>query len=128
MSKNTGWRAEDWMGLWIAVVIGGGIFLFWHLTVAPVAMVGVCANTHAPQVCAPRHWMLMGAWLGVFGWAALLLGLAAFFRASRPLAAAAVGVGIAAVVNYNGTQGIIGAALGLIAWLSAVTGRTATKA
>lgn len=125
MGKNTGWRAEDWMGLLIAAAIGGGMFLFWRLTVTPVAMVGICASAHAPAVCVPRHWMLMSAWFGIFGWAALLLGLVAFFRASRLLAAAAVGVGIAAVVNYNGTQGIIGAALGLIAWLSAITGRTA---
>jgi uncharacterized BrkB/YihY/UPF0761 family membrane protein len=39
------------------------------------------------------------------------------------LAALGIGVGIAAVVNYNATTGIIGAALGLIAWISVVTGR-----
>jgi flagellar motor component MotA len=27
------------------------------------------------------------------------------------------------VVNYNATQGIIGAALGLVAWLSVLSGR-----
>jgi hypothetical protein len=122
MSKS-GWVAEDWMGLWIAAMIGGGAFLFWQLTVTPVAMVGICAADHAPAICVPRHLMLKGAWLGVYGWAALLLGLYAFFRVNRIVAALAVGVGIAAVVNYNGTQGIIGAALGLIAWLSAITGR-----
>ena len=38
----------------------------------------------------------------------------------------ALGVGIAAVVNYNGTYGILGAALGLFAWLGLLTGRHAT--
>jgi hypothetical protein len=38
-------------------------------------------------------------------------------------AALAVGVGIAAVVNYNGTTGILGAALGLFAWMGVNTGR-----
>jgi hypothetical protein len=35
----------------------------------------------------------------------------------------AVAVGIAAVVNYNATTGIIGAALGLVAWIGLNTGR-----
>jgi len=84
----------------------------------------MCAAANAPAICAPRHLVLQGAYLGLFGWAALLLGLAAFFRAGRFWGAVALGLGIAAVVNYNGTQGIIGGAFGIIAWLSAITGRT----
>jgi hypothetical protein len=125
MSKTTGWRAEDWMGAWAVAVIGGGAFAFRLLAIAPLYTVGMCAGANAPAICVPRHLVLQGAYLGLFGWAALLLGLYAFFRAGRFWGAVALGLGIAAVVNYNGTQGIIGGAFGLIAWLSAVTGRVA---
>jgi hypothetical protein len=126
MSKTAGWQAEDFFGLWAVAMIGGGAALFRLLTIKPVAMVGICAAANAPAICTPRHLVLMGGYLGLFGWAALLLGLYAFFRASRFWGAVALGLGIAAVVNYNGTQGIIGATFGLIAWASALTGRTAT--
>jgi hypothetical protein len=123
MSKTIRWTADDFYGLWAVALLGGGAFLFRLLTIKPVATVGMCASAHAPAICVPRHLVLMGGYLGLFGWAALLLGLYAFFRPSRLLGAVALGLGIAAVVNYNGTQGIIGAALGLIAWLSVITGR-----
>lgn len=123
MSKTTGWTAEDWMGGWAVAVIGGGMFAFRALAIAPRATVGLCAAANAPAICVPRHLVLQGQYFGTFGWAALALGLWAFFGARRLPAMAALGVGIAAVVNYNGTQGIIGAALGLIAWLSLISGR-----
>lgn len=126
MSKTAGWSAEDWMGAWAVAMIGGGAFAFRWFAIKPIATVGMCAAANAPSICTPRHWVLVGAYMGVFGWAALALGLLAFFRGSRMLGAVALGLGIAAVVNYDGTQGIIGAALGLIAWLSAITGRTRT--
>ena len=123
MSKTAGWQPEDFFGLWAVAMLGGGAYAFRLLTIKPVEMVGLCAATHAPAICTPRHLVLMGGYLGLFGWAALLLGLYAFFRAGRFWGAVALGLGIAAVVNYNGTQGIIGATFGLIAWLSAITGR-----
>jgi hypothetical protein len=128
MSKTAGWRAEDFFGLWAVAMIGGGAYLFRLLTIKPVAMVGICAAANAPAICTPRHLVLMGGYLGLFGWAAVLLGLYAFFRAGRFAGAVALGLGIAAVVNYDGTFGIIGGAIGLTAWLSAITGRTATTA
>lgn len=123
MSKTAGWQAEDFFGLWAVAMLGGGAYWFRLFTIKPVEMVGLCASSTAPAICVPRHLVLMGGYLGLFGWVALLLGLLAFFRGGRFLGAVALGLGIAAVVNYNGTQGIIGAAFGLIAWLSAITGR-----
>jgi hypothetical protein len=125
MAKTTGWTAEDWMGAWAVAMLGGGASAFRALAIDPLYTVGMCAAANAPAICAPRHLMLVGAYLGVFGWAALALGLLAFFRNGRFLGAVAIGIGIAAVVNYDGTRGIIGATFGLIAWLSAITGRTA---
>jgi len=125
MTKTAGWRAEDFMGAWAVAMIGGGAYAFRVFAIKPIATVGICAAANAPEICVPRHLVLQGAYLGLFGWAALALGLFAFVRCGRLLGAVALGLGIAAVVNYNGTQGIIGAAFGLIAWLSAITGRTA---
>ncbi|WP_297494024.1 hypothetical protein [Acidocella sp.] len=125
MSKTAGWTAEDFMGLWAVIIIGGGAFAFRELAIVPRATVGMCAVANAPAICVPREMVLKGQYYGLFGWAALALGLAAFFRAGRFGGAVALGLGVAAVVNYNGTQGILGASLGLIVWLSAMTGRAA---
>jgi hypothetical protein len=127
MSKNLRWTAEDWMGLWAVAVIGGGMFAFRQLAIVPRATVGLCAAAHAPAICAPRAAVLWLQYEQAFGWAALALGLAAFISGRRIPAVLGIGVGIAAVVNYNATTGIIGAALGLIAWISLATGRYQTQ-
>ncbi len=117
------WKAQDWAGVALAALVGGGAFAFRALAIVPRATVGICAAASAPAYCVPRGWVLHWQYLGAFGWAALAAGLLAFFWGKRLIGALAVGLGIAAVVNYNGTQGIIGAALGLAAWLSLLTNR-----
>ena len=116
-------KPQDWAGLALAVLVGGGAFAFRLLAIVPRATVGTCAAASPPGWCVPRSWDLIGQYLGSFGWAALAAGLLAFFWGRRWVAGLAIGLGIAAVVNYNGTQGIIGAALGLAAWLSLLSGR-----
>jgi hypothetical protein len=128
MSKSFRWSAEDWMGLWMVAILGGGAFAFRLLAIAPRATVGMCAAANAPAICVPRHAVLTLQYYQGFGWAALVLGLAAFFLGKRTLAVLALGIGIAAVVNYNPTTGIIGAAFGLITWLGLATGRYAGRA
>ena len=123
MSKSFRWSAEDWMGLWMVVMIGGGMFAFRQLAIVPRATVGMCAVANAPAICTPRAWVLNIQHYQLWGWAALALGLAAFIAGKRLPAALALGLGIAAAVNYNATTGIIGAALGLIAWAGLSTGR-----
>ena len=114
---------QDCAGIALAALIGGGAFAFRELAIVPRATVGICAASSAPGWCVPRGWVLSGQYYGVFGWAALAAGLAAFFWGKRAVAGLAIGLGVAAVVNYNGTQGIIGAALGVAAWLSLLTNR-----
>ena len=128
MSKSFRWSAADWMGLWMVVILGGGAFAFRLLAIAPRATVGMCAAANAPAICVPRQAVLTLQYYQGFGWAALALGLAAFFLGRRAPAALALGIGIAAVVNYNATTGIIGAAFGLVTWLSLATGRYAGRA
>ena len=119
---------RDLIGALLAALTGGGAFAFRQLAIVPRATVGICASSPRPDYCIPREWVLHWQYLGSFGWSALALGVLAFFLGSRVLAGLAVGLGIAAVVNYNGTQGIIGATLGLIAWLSLITGRWSRQA
>lgn len=128
MSKGFHWSAADWTGLCLTAILGGGAFAFRLLAIAPRATVGLCAAANPPAFCAPRHAVLMAQYYQGFGWAALALGLAAFFLGRRAPAALALGLGIAAVVNYNATTGIIGAALGLVAWLGLATGRYTGRA
>ena len=123
MRKIVQWGVSDVAGVALAILVGGGTFAFRVLAIVPRATVGICAAGNAPGWCVPRGWVLSGQYYGAFGWAALAAGVLAFVWGQRIIAGLAIGLGIAAVVNYNGTQGIVGAALGLVAWLSLLTGR-----
>ncbi len=123
MAKSTVFGALDWACIALVAVIGGGAAAFRQLAIVPRATVGICAAANAPAFCAPRQAVLWLQYEQLFGWAALTLGVAAFIRGWRFAGALALGVGIAAVVNYNGTMGILGAALGLFAWMGVNTGR-----
>ncbi len=116
-------RPLDAAGLALVAFIGGGMFAFRWFAIRPVWTVGACAAPGAPDFCIPRIAVLKLQYYQGFGWTAFTLGLAAFILGWRLTAALAVAVGVAAVVNYNGTTGILGAALGLTAWLSLATGR-----
>ena len=123
MSKTVRLRAEDWVGLWLVAVISGGMFAFRQLAIVPRMTVGLCAAANAPAVCAPRAAVLWLQYQQAFGWAALLCGIAGFVLGRRWPSVLAVAIGITAVVNYNATTGIIGTALGLVAWIGLMTGR-----
>ncbi len=125
MTKTTRPGALDLIGLALVLFIGGGAELFRQLAIVPRATVGICAAANAPAFCAPRAAVLKLQYFHAFGWVALALGIATFILGRRLPGALAIGVGIAAVVNYNGTYGILGAAFGLFAWLGLLTGRTA---
>jgi hypothetical protein len=111
------------MGLWVVAVVGGGMFAFRELAIVPRATVGLCAAAAAPPICAPRAAVLWLQYQQGFGWAAMALGLVAFLFGRRWPGVLAIGLGIAAVVNYNATGGVIGAAFGLTAWIGLNTGR-----
>ena len=99
------------LGAWLAALL-----LYRHAYVEPRAWVDACASPAPPFACAPRQALLWAQYWGLWGLAALALGLAAFFGA--PLATLAIAAGIAGVVNYNATWGMLGAALGAWAWIS----------
>ena len=115
--------AADWTGIWTVAAIGMAAFAFRQIAIVPRVTVGLCAAANAPMFCAPRAAVLWLQYEQLFGWAALALGAAGFFFGRRWPGVFAVAVGVAAVVNYNATTGVIGATLGLIAWASLSTGR-----
>ncbi len=123
MAKPQNFGPVDAAGLALVALIGGGAAAFRQLAIVPRETVGLCAAASPPGFCIPRAWVLSLQYDQAFGWAALLLGMAAFVAGWRLASALALGLGIAAVVNYNGTTGITGAALGLVTWISLNTGR-----
>ncbi len=123
MAKIIRLNDADWYGLTVVALLGVGAWLFRFQTIQPFWTVGVCAAANRPAFCVPRQAVLWLQYQHLFGWAALALGLAAFVFGRRWLGVFAVGVGVAAVVNYNGTTGVLGAALGLMAWIGINTGR-----
>jgi hypothetical protein len=124
---SMGWMRHitraDWAGIAIVAAAGFGFWLFRELTIAPRLYGSLCTAAHPPLVCAPRQAVLWLQYQRLFGLAALVSGLIGWALGRRWLAVAAVAIGVAAVINYNGTQGMIGAALGLWAWLGLRTGR-----
>jgi hypothetical protein len=123
MSKTTRFDGTDGLLLILAIAIGGSAALFRQLAIVPRATVGICAASQAPGFCGPRELVLKLQYFHGFGWVALGLGLLAFGLGNRLAAAFAIGIGVAAVVNYNTAYGIIGLALAVFAWIGVHTGR-----
>ena len=128
MAKNSRMRDADWYGLTVVALLGVGAWLFRFQFIQPFWTVGACAAAQRPGFCGPRAVVLWLQYQQAFGWVAFVLGLAAFVLGRRWFGVFAIGVGIAAVVNYNATMGVLGAALGLFAWIGVKTGRYRTAA
>ena len=86
--------------------------------IEPREWAALCAAAPAPLACAPRAALLWLQHYQLWGAAALALGLLGFAaRVPFPVLPLAVAAGIAAVINYNATWGMAGAALGAWAWI-----------
>ncbi len=104
----------------LALLLGlAGLVAFRKLAVEPREWGAVCAAPAVPLACWPRFALLWAQNYYLWGAAALGLGLWAFRGAPPWVAPVAVGLGAAAVINYNATWGMLGAALGAWAWLGA---------
>ncbi len=101
------------VGLWLAALL-----VYRHTYVEPRAWVDACAAAMPPFACAPRQALLWAQHWGLWGLSALTLGLLSFIGA--PVGTLAMAAGIAGVVNYNATWGMLGAALGAWAWISPI--------
>jgi hypothetical protein len=110
-------RRGDWLGLLIVFAAIAGLVAFRRAYVEPRIWGDFCAAADPPIMCLPRAWLLWLQHRQLWGLAGLACGLWAFFRRSFAAAVAAVGFGIAGVVNYNATWGMLGASLGVWAWI-----------
>ena len=112
-----GWRA-DGTALVAVALVGLAMWAMLALVIAPPARGAACLAGAPPWWCRPRG--LVIALQGVDGWgiAATCLGLAGFAGAGGlPVQAASVGLGLAAVLDYNVTAGMLGLALGAWGWM-----------
>ncbi len=116
MGKFIRLSPADLAGIWMVTLIATAMFAFREFAIVPRATVGLCAAADAPGFCAARATVLWLQYQQLFGWAALALGLVGFFLGSRWPAVFAIAVGIAAVVNYNATTGIVGGARNSSTW------------
>ena len=115
---RTDWLKIAALALWLGVLLA-----FRAVYVEPGEWAEICAAAAPSLPCLPRAGLLWLQGHDLWGIAALALGLAAFMGA--PLALAALAVGIAGIVDYNVSWGMLGACLGAWAW---ITGRPAAAA
>ncbi|MGH7118628.1 MAG: hypothetical protein ACREFP_06530 [Acetobacteraceae bacterium] len=108
---------RDLPALLLVAAAIGGVVLYRRYGVEPRYWVGACIAAHPPFGCLPRAWVVRLQGQDLWGWAALLFGIAAFVTRRFACALAALILGGAAVVNFNATLGMPGAALGLWTWL-----------
>ena len=112
------------IGLACVAASVAGLLAYRAWFVEPRAWAALCVAAASPSACVPRGWLLWLQHFGLWGGAALALGLAAFRGAPFAVSVAAVALGVAGVVNYNASFGMLGLALGGWAWLN-VSGGTA---
>lgn len=115
--------SADWIGIAVVVATGLGFWAFRELTIVPRVYGDLCTAAHPPFVCLPRQAVLWTQYVRLFGLAALLVGLVGWALGRYWLAVAAIAIGVAAMINYNATQGIIGIVFGFWTWLGIRTGR-----
>ncbi|WP_376098124.1 hypothetical protein ACE7GA_08030 [Roseomonas sp. CCTCC AB2023176] len=112
---------RDLLALAAVVAAVGAMILYRAVGVEPREWGSLCLDlSRAPVGCYPRagllwlqHWQLWGA-------AALVLGFWSFLRAPFVVRPLAVALGVMAVLNFNATWGMIGAALGAWSWAETV--------
>ena len=110
---------QDWLGLGIVTAATAGLMTYRAIFIEPRSWGAICAAAAgATLACAPRAALFWLQTKYLWGGIALALGVLAFLaRWPFAVAVAAVVMGIAAVENYNATWGMVGAALGVWAWL-----------
>ncbi|MFT8244308.1 hypothetical protein [Roseomonas sp. BN140053] len=117
---------RDLGGLLAVVLAVGAMAIYRAVWVEPREWGAACLDlSQAPLACLPRAGLLWLQHWQLWGGAALLLGLWGFIGSPNWVRVAAVALGIIAILNFNATWGMLGAALGAWAWVGAVARRPA---
>ena len=117
-------RRRDLAGLAAVLLTGAGLHAFRQIWFEPRAVGLACLHGTAPRgLCAARDLLGQLTYRQVFGDAALVLGIAAMAGAPFAVAVAAVCLGVAGLIDYNVSWGMLGVGLGAWAWISPVVDR-----
>jgi hypothetical protein len=108
---------RDWIGLALVLATTAGLIAFRLAYVEPREWGALCAGASPPVACLPRAGLIWLQHYGLWGLGALAAGLWAFLGGPFAAGVAAVALGVAGVVNYNATWGMLGAALGGWSWI-----------
>jgi hypothetical protein len=119
-NRSFGLTRRDAWGLAIVATTTAALITYRAIYIEPRAWGAICATAEgAPLACASRAALFWLQRQYLWGGFALALGLVAFLcRGPFVIAVTAVVMGMAAVENYNATWGMVGAALGVWAWLA----------
>lgn len=110
--NRTPWRVA-WP--WLGVLMLGALALWLRYGVIEVAATGqLCASTHAPWWCAPRHGLVLGFLHNVYGVSALLAALWALWSRQITVAALAAALGLFALVLYGFQSGALALLIGCL--------------
>jgi len=115
-------RRIDAIGLAVVAASLAALLAYRHVFIEPREWGALCAAAAPPagvlpRACAPRAALLWLQHFQLWGAGALVLGLWAFIGAPFVVGVAGVAVGLAGVVNYNATWGMLGLALASWAWV-----------
>jgi hypothetical protein len=122
-----GVRRIDCLFIGLVGLVVAGLWVFRAIYVEPVAWGARCALAGAPLGCLPRAGLLWLQQTGLWGGLALVLGVWAFVGRQMLVGVAAVLLGVAAVIDYNATWGMLGMALGGWVWIMSVPGGRTSK-
>jgi hypothetical protein len=117
---------RDWLGLLAVALVLAAMAIYRQAYVEPRAWGAICAAEQPPFACVPRAALLWLQRFGLWGGGATGLGLWAFMGGPFAVRVAAAALGACAVLNYNASWGMLGAALGAWSWLSPPRGRLPT--
>ena len=110
---------RDGAGLAAVLATAAGLELYRRVWFEPRAIGLACLHgTASPALCASRSALGWLTHYQIMGTAALLLGVLAIRGAPFALTVAAVCAGIAGLIDYNVSWGMLGAALGGWAWMT----------
>jgi hypothetical protein len=102
------------LGLLVAALAGCASWWLRQRFVEPSDVALLCNAVPHPGWCLIRFAILIGQHNALFGVAALIAGGLALFRGGRGSAIVAVGLSVAAMVNYNVEMGALALIGGLI--------------
>jgi hypothetical protein len=124
---NPPWRRPMRRGEWIGIPIaafGVGLLAVFRARVAlSPAWDAACEAARPPLLCAPRAWLFWSEYWGLWGGAALLLGVIGLAGRRSAPSVAALALGVVAVLDGNVSFGLLGAALGAWAWIGWLASR-----